>query len=76
MGEDVAARLLPFALGRLRHAVRGLRGPSRRRPRPRRDAQHLFVNGRVVSDRVLLHAIADAYRNTMARDGIRPSSCS
>jgi DNA mismatch repair protein MutL len=71
MGEDVAARLLPFALAGSGMTVRGWTGrPSE--AATGRGAQHLFVNGRVVSDRVLLHAIADAYRNTMARDGHPP----
>ena len=34
---------------------------------PRRDGQHLFVNGRIVQDRSLAHAIGQAYSNTMPR---------
>ena len=32
---------------------------------PNRDAQHLFVNGRWVRDKVVLHAIRDALRDQM-----------
>ncbi|MBI3327133.1 MAG: DNA mismatch repair endonuclease MutL [Nitrospinae bacterium] len=33
--------------------------------RATRDAQHLFVNGRMVRDRVLMHALAEAYRHIL-----------
>jgi len=65
-GRDHAARLTAFALGRGELRIHGLAG----RPSdalPRRDAQHLFVNGRLVQDRVLTHAIQEAYGNTMPR---------
>jgi DNA mismatch repair protein MutL len=71
LGADLAARLVPFSLERGGMRVRGFAG----RPAeagPGRNAQHLFVNGRVVSDRVLLHAVTEAYRNTVARDGHPP----
>ena len=64
-GREFADKLLPFDWGTEGLAVRGLAG----RPvdaLPRRDAQHLFVNGRAVQDRVLSHAVAQAYGNTMA----------
>ena len=38
----------------------------------RRDVQHVFVNGRLVQDRVLAHAITAAYGNTLAR-GLYPA---
>ncbi len=34
---------------------------------PRRDAQHVFINGRSIQDRLLSHAVIQAYENTMAR---------
>jgi DNA mismatch repair protein MutL len=64
-GREFADKLLPFDWRTEGLAVRGLAG----RPvdaLPRRDAQHLFVNGRAVQDRVLSHAVAQAYGNTMA----------
>jgi len=66
-GRQSAERMLPFALERGGVRVRGLAG----RPAEslaRGEAQHLFVNGRAVQDRVLTHAVRQAYGNTMARD--------
>jgi len=63
-GRQFADRLLPFELLGDGLTLHGFAG----RPvdgLPRRDAQHLFVNGRVVQDRVLSHAVAQAYGNTM-----------
>jgi DNA mismatch repair protein MutL len=70
-GRELAGRMVPFALEQAGVRVSGFAG----RPveaQTRRDAQHLFVNGRLVSDRVLSHAIAEAYGNTVAR-GLHPS---
>jgi DNA mismatch repair protein MutL len=64
---DLIERLLPFSLDRPGLRVHGLAG----RPvegGPRRDGLQLFVNGRVVQDRVLAHAAREAYGNTMPRD--------
>jgi DNA mismatch repair protein MutL len=65
-GSSFVEKLAPFgrSLGGL--CVSGFAG----RPAdalPRRDRQHFFVNGRVVQDRVLSHAVAAAYSNTMPR---------
>jgi DNA mismatch repair protein MutL len=63
-GRELADKLLPFELVADGLEVRGFAG----RPvdaLPRREAQHVFVNGRVVQDRVLSHAISQAYGNTM-----------
>jgi len=67
LGTRTAGQLLPFSLERGGIRVHGLAG----RPADagsRRDGQHLFVNGRVVQDRVLAHAITEAYGNTVPRD--------
>jgi DNA mismatch repair protein MutL len=68
-GRELASKMIGFAVdGPV--AVSGFAG----RPvdaSPRRDTQHVFVNGRLVVDRVLLHAVADAYGNTVAR-GLHP----
>lgn len=66
-GPEFARKLLPVGLDRNGIKVRGLAG----RPvdaLPRRDAQQVFVNGRLVQDRILSHALAEAYGNTTARD--------
>jgi len=65
-GASLARRLIPFEGRAADVAVRGFAG----RPvdsLPRREGQHLFVNGRAVSDRVLNHAVSAAYGNTMPR---------
>ncbi|HXV75598.1 MAG TPA: DNA mismatch repair endonuclease MutL [Candidatus Polarisedimenticolaceae bacterium] len=70
-GDELARRLEPFdsSDGELR--VHGFAGrPSE--AQTRRDGQHFFVNGRAVKDRVLLHAVGQAYGNTMPR-GRHPS---
>ncbi len=66
-GPEFRRKVLPFEATRDGLALRGFAG----RPvdtSPRRDAQHLFVNGRLVQDRVLAHAITEAYGNTVPRD--------
>jgi len=70
-GRELAAKLVPFAAEGSGIRVSGFAG------RPvdalaRRDVQHVFVNGRLVQDRVLGHAIAAAYGNTLAR-GLYPA---
>lgn len=65
-GSELARRLLPFEADADGIRARGFAG------RPvdalsRRDAQHVFVNGRLVHDRMLSHAIAEAYGDTMPR---------
>ena len=41
---------------------------------PRRDGQHWFVNGRAVQDRVLSHAVSEAFGSTMP-PGRHPTLC-
>ena len=65
-GRERARKMLPFELESGGLKAHGFAG----RPvdgLPRRDSQHLFVNGRIVSDRVLQHAINAAYGETMPR---------
>ena len=65
-GREFAGKLLPFDLLHDEVRAHGFAG----RPAaalPRRDGQHLFVNGRAVQDRVLGHAVSEAYGNTMPR---------
>lgn len=63
-GREFAGRLVPFERRAGEARAWGFAG------RPvdalsRRDAQHVFVNGRAVQDRVLSHAITAAYGNTV-----------
>jgi DNA mismatch repair protein MutL len=70
-GHELARKLIPFAMESVGIRVSGFAG----RPvdaLPRRDVQHVFVNRRLVSDRVLSHAIAAAYGNALAR-GLYPA---
>ncbi|ANM28808.1 hypothetical protein ABI59_03085 [Acidobacteria bacterium Mor1] len=66
-GEAFVEKLLPFEASATDRSIQGFAG----RPAetlPRRDMQHVFVNGRAVQDRVLMHALRQAYGNTMPRD--------
>ena len=65
-GRQLTERLLPFTAERTGLLVCGYAGRPVDGTR-RRDVQHLFVNGRPVQDRVLLHAVRAAYENTMPR---------
>jgi DNA mismatch repair protein MutL len=70
-GRELAAKLVPFDAENGGIRASGFAG------RPvdalsRRDVQHVFVNGRLVQDRVLAHAISAAYGNTLAR-GLYPA---
>ncbi len=66
LGGEVAERMIRFDSGEGGVRVHGFAG----RPAhalARRDRQHLFVNGRAVTDRVLTHAVKEAYGNTVPR---------
>jgi DNA mismatch repair protein MutL len=71
-GRELAEKMVPFAEESSGVRVSGFAG----RPvdaSTRRDSQHVFVNGRLVSDRLLAHAISAAYGNTLAR-GLYPAA--
>ncbi len=65
-GTELGRKLVPFEREASAVRVSGFAA----RPAdasPRRDVQHLFVNGRLVQDRLLLHAVAEAYGDTVPR---------
>jgi DNA mismatch repair protein MutL len=65
-GREFAQKLLPIEKQYDQLRIYGYAG----RPAhalARRDGQHLFVNGRAVQDRVLLHAVSQAFGNTVPR---------
>jgi len=65
-GREFTQKLLPFDRRHDHLHIYGYAG----RPAhalTRRDGQHLFVNGRAVQDRVLLHAVGQAFGNTVPR---------
>ena len=66
LGAEAAERMIPFDSGPGPVRVHGFAG----RPAHAlagRDRQHLFVNGRAVNDRVIAHAVGEAYGNTVPR---------
>ena len=64
LGADFAAASVPVdaQAGPLR--LHGLAGTPQA-ARNRADAQYFFVNGRYVRDRLLMHAVREAYRDTL-----------
>lgn len=65
-GQDLAQRLVPIGGEEQGLSITGFAG----RPADatvRRDIQHVFVNGRAIQDRVLMHAVSTAYGNTVPR---------
>jgi DNA mismatch repair protein MutL len=65
-GRENASRLLPFSLKRDGVRAGGFAGRPSDAP-SRRDPFHLFVNGRLVTDRMLSHAVAEAYGDSLPR---------
>jgi len=67
LGEEFAAAAVPVEeeAGGLRlHGLAGLPGFSR----GSRDAQYVYVNGRFVRDKLIAHAIREAYRDIIHHD--------
>ena len=66
-GADTVAELLPILETRVGGTtVTGFAGPPTL-TRPRRTGQILFINGRLIEERILSYAIADAYKDMMQR---------
>ena len=73
-GDDFAAAALEIDAAADRIALEGLvAAPGF--TRANRDAQFLFVNGRFVRDKVVAHAIREAYADVLHHDR-HPASCS
>jgi len=67
VGEDFAAAALEVRAAAPRFALHGLAAPPGF-TRASRDAQFLFVNGRFVRDKVVSHAIREAYADVLHHD--------
>ena len=67
VGEDFAAAAVEVATQGARLSLSGLVAPAGF-TRASRDAQYLFVNGRFVRDKVVAHAIREAYADVMHHD--------
>lgn len=63
-GAEVARQLMPIDGREGALLVAGFISPPTW-SRATRDAQYLFVNGRAVRDRVIVHALAEAYRHVL-----------
>ncbi len=63
-GPEIARHLIPIEGREGSLIVSGYVSPPTW-SRAARDGQHLFVNGRVVRDRVILHALSEAYRHVL-----------
>jgi DNA mismatch repair protein MutL len=60
LGEELVAASVPIETRSAGLALTGLAG-SPQAAKPRAEAQYFFVNGRFVRDRVLAHAVREAY---------------
>jgi DNA mismatch repair protein MutL len=67
IGPEFAAGAIEVLADGTRLSLRGL-AAAPGFSRPSRDAQYLFVNGRHVRDKVLLHAIREAYADVLHHD--------
>jgi DNA mismatch repair protein MutL len=63
-GAEVSRQLIPIEDRESSVLLSGFVSPPTW-SRASRDAQYLFVNGRAVRDRLLLHALSEAYRHTL-----------
>jgi len=64
LGKEFAAASIPLDTGAGPVRLHGLAGTPQA-ARARADAQYFFVNGRFVRDRLLAHAVREAYRDTL-----------
>jgi DNA mismatch repair protein MutL len=64
LGEEFTAASSPVEARAGNMRLHGLAGTPQS-ARPRADAQYLYVNGRFVRDRMLAHAVREAYRDTL-----------
>ncbi len=67
LGDEFRATALVLDEGGAGLSLRGLAGPPAQ-SRAARDAQYVFVNGRFVRDRLLAHAIRQAYQDVLHHD--------
>jgi DNA mismatch repair protein MutL len=67
LGDDFAAGMVEIDTGSDRIAMRGL-AAAPGFTRASRDAQFLFVNGRFVRDKVVAHAVREAYADVLHHD--------
>ena len=67
VGEDFAGQAVDVVAESARLSLRGL-AAAPGFTRASRDAQYLFVNGRHVRDKVVLHAIREAYADVLHHD--------
>jgi DNA mismatch repair protein MutL len=63
-GAEIGRQLIPIEAHEGSLLLSGFVSPPTW-SRAARDAQYLFVNGRVVRDRILLHALSEAYRHIL-----------
>jgi DNA mismatch repair protein MutL len=63
-GAEIGRELIPIEAREGSLLLSGFASPPTW-SRASRDAQYLFVNGRVVRDRLLLHALSEAYRHIL-----------